>query len=240
LLLADGCGYDRAMQPHASHPHHGHAHGEGPGHDPGHDDCCAPGPKHHAGPEHHDHPHHSHDHHGHDHHSHDHHGHDHHGHGAPHQAGPAAASAHACDCTGHRLQARAKDGSKASFLATLLPILACALCPVCISTYAAVLSALGVTLAFTEGQHAVLLAVAVVAALGVGIWKARRSGQYGALALTATGCGLLVLSQVFNDNRVLGLFGIAALLGSLVFERVQARRAAARFSPVPVPAVTTR
>lgn len=139
-----------------------------------------------------------------------------------------------CDCAGHRLQARNKEGGKATILATILPILACALCPVCISTYAAVLSALGVTLAFTEGQHALLLGIAVVAALGVGIWKAQRSRRYGALALTALGCGLLVLSQAFNDNRVLGLGGIAALIGSLVFERVQARRAA-QLTPVPVP-----
>ncbi|MFO0573534.1 MAG: hypothetical protein U1A78_06030 [Polyangia bacterium] len=227
------------MQPHASHPH-AHSHSSGPGPDPAHDDCCAPGHKHdHAGHEHHaghaHHDHHSPDHHGPDHHGPDHHGHDHHGH--DHHA-HAAPSGDACDCAGHRLQARTKDGGKASLLATLLPILACALCPVCLSTYAAVLSALGVTLAFTEGQHAVLLAVAVVAALGVGIWKARRSGRYTALALTAAGCGLLVLSQVFNDNRVLGLLGIGALLGSLVYERVQARRAAAQFTPVPVPAVS--
>lgn len=193
-----------------------------------HGDCSDPTHNHDHG-----HDHHGHDHHGHDHHGHDH-GHDHHGHG-PAQGGPAhaAADGDACDCAGHRLKARNQEGGKATFLATLLPILACALCPVCISTYAAVLSALGVTLAFTEGQHAFLLGIAVVAALGVALWKAQRSRRYVALGLTAAGCGFLVLSQLFNDNKALGLVGIAALIGSLVYERVQARRAA-RLVPVPV------
>lgn len=205
------------MQPHGSP----HAHG----------DCSDPNHHHDHGHDHHGHDHHGHDHHGHDHHGHDHHGHDH-GHA---HAGPAHAAAKGddCDCAGHRLKARNQEGGKATFLATLLPILACALCPVCISTYAAVLSALGVTLAFTEGQHALLLGIAVVAALGVALWKAQRSRRYVALGMTAAGCGFLVLSQLFNDNRALGLVGIAALIGSLVYERVQARRAA-RLVPVPV------
>jgi nickel/cobalt exporter len=205
------------MQPHAS------PHAQG--------DCCDPTHGH-PGRDHHGHDHHGHDHHGHDHHGHDHHGHGH-DHGHDHHAHAQAAAGDDCDCAGHRLKARSQNGGKATFLATLLPILACALCPVCISTYAAVLSALGVTLAFTEGQHALLLGVAVLAALGVALWKAQRSRRYTALGLTALGCGLLVLSQLFNDNKALGLLGIGALLSSLVYERVVARRAA-RLVPVPV------
>ena len=78
-----------------------------------------------------------------------------------------------CDCVGHRMQARRSTGEKLSGLSAILPILACAVCPVCLSAYATILSALGVGLAITEGQHAILLGVAVVLALASGLWRAR-------------------------------------------------------------------
>lgn len=125
------------------------------------------------------------------------------------------------------MQARRGTGEKLSGLSAILPILACALCPVCLSAYATILSALGVGLAITEGQHAILLGVAVVLALVSGVWRARLTRYYGPLATTAAGCALLILGDLLKENRPITFLGMGVLLVAMIWDRrATARRRA--------------
>jgi hypothetical protein len=113
------------------------------------------------------------------------------------------------------------------WLSGLAPILACAICPVCLSAYATILSALGVGFALTEGQHTVLLLVAVVAALGAGAWRARVTRRLGPLAVAALGCALLIFAELLHESRPLAIAGMVALVASMIWDRRASRRAAA-------------
>jgi hypothetical protein len=158
--------------------------------------------------------------------SHSHADHDHHPH--PHPAHPAHGAAAAVDdcgnCAAHRPRAPVDRTGRWGWLSGLIPILACALCPVCLSAYATILSAFGVGFALSEGQHAVLLIVAVVAALAAGAWRARVTRRFGPLGLTAFGCVLLLLADVLHENRALSLVGIALLVGSMIWDRRAAKQ----------------
>ena len=153
-------------------------------------------------------------------------------------AGPAvtasSADAHACDCAGHRLaQAHAAGGDGAvghvGWLSSVAPILACALCPVCLSAYATILSALGVGVgvALSARQHALLVSAAVVLALGAALWRARVTQRYHTLALTGLGCALLLVGEYAGDNRLLIGLGMALLVGSMIVDRTLEYRAKA-------------
>ncbi len=163
-----------------------------------------------------------------------------HGTGAA-QASSGSGDAHACDCAGHRLaQAQGAGGSAAvghvGWLSSLAPILACALCPVCLSAYATILSALGVGVgvALSAQQHALLVSLAVALALGAGLWRARVTRRYHTLALTGLGCTLLLIGEYAGDNRLLIGVGMALLLGSMLADRLleaRAKAAARRSAP---------
>src|SRR5438477_9553043 len=91
-----------------------------------------------------------------------------HGPGHPHEAHapheghdhePKAAAVDDCsNCAAHRPRP-AGEAARWGWLSGLVPILACAVCPVCLSAYATILSAFGVGFAISEGQHAILLIV---------------------------------------------------------------------------------
>ena len=167
---------------------------------------------------------------------HDHaHGHDHsHGHApskTPTQPSAAAAAPvvadDPCDCAGHRLAAQAQTAGTGAaghvgWLSSIAPVLACALCPVCLSAYAAILSAFGVGVGFaiSDRQHAILLVIAVVLALSAAVWRARITRHYSMLALTVVGCVLLLLGENLGDNRILIGLGMALLVGSMILDRV--------------------
>jgi hypothetical protein len=106
-----------------------------------------------------------------------------------------------------------------SFLSGLAPILACALCPVCLSAYATILSALGVGFALSEGQHRVLLLLAVAMALGAGIWRARVTRRYGPLGTATLGCALLLFADFVHENRVLSAAGMILLVVAMIWDR---------------------
>ena len=158
---------------------------------------------------------------------------------ADHHHGPSATHDHAHDhakadshkhegdcgnCVAHRARPPASRTGRWGFLAGIVPILACALCPVCLSAYATILSAFGVGFALTEGQHAILLFVAVAAALLAGGFRARMTRRFGPLGLTAVGCVLLIFADVLHENRALSLVGIALLVASMIWDRWAARQ----------------
>jgi len=110
-------------------------------------------------------------------------------------------TSHGCDCAHHRHQAqpeRPPQAGRAWSWAQLGPILACAVCPACLSTYAKVLSAFGVGVFLTEGQHHVLLAVAVGLSLAVAVVRYGRTRVLGPLVLTVGGCLVLVASHAVH------------------------------------------
>lgn len=107
----------------------------------------------------------------------------------------------------------------------VVPLLACAVCPACLSTYAQVLSFVGVGLSLTESAHQVLLALAIAVSLAVSGWRFRRLRRLGPLLATAAGCVLLVLGHALEEDPVLTWGGVAVLLAGGLWERRVWRRA---------------
>lgn len=139
---------------------------------------------------------------------------------------PPAARPHACDCTGHRIAEKPRTASQWGWLSNLVPILACALCPVCLSAYATILSALGVGFALTEGQHALLLGIAVAAALLAGIWRARMTRRYEPLGICMLGCAMLVFADILHENRALAIVGIILLVIAMLWDKRSGKKRA--------------
>jgi hypothetical protein len=131
-----------------------------------------------------------------------------------------------CDCAHHRSQETPAEvpGSR---WAALAPILACAVCPACLATYAKVLAFLGVGMSLTETTHQLMLVVAVGVALVASAWKAWRLRRWGPLLVTALGCALLVAGHALDENPVLTWGGVAVLLSGGLWERQVWRRAVA-------------
>ncbi len=151
--------------------------------------------------------------------------------GANHGAG--------CECPAHRA-ASAKGGASArhattpnvpksgrEWLASLLPALACAVCPACLATYAKALSVAGFSAWLSERGHLAFLVVAVALSLGFGVRRARAIGSYRPFAFTLVGCALLVAGHVLGDIAWLTWTGLVALfVGGVYGQRLHLRRAA--------------
>lgn len=137
--------------------------------------------------------------------------------------------AHAsCSCghhhdhsTGGAPSARAVSG----LWAAVLPVLACAVCPACVSTYAKVFATLGVGAALSERQHLALLAVAVLASIAVSAYRTWRSGRVWPVIVAVAGCALLSAGHLV-DVRALEWIGMAVLVAGGVLEQRAARRVA--------------
>jgi hypothetical protein len=146
----------------------------------------------------------------------------------PHRCDEAA-SEQACPC-GHD-HAPAERGG---LLGALAPVLACAICPACVSTYAKALAVLGVGITLTARQHAALLVVALSLSIGVSArraWQARRAWP---VIVALAGATLVCFGHFGSERPLLEWFGIAVLLAGGLVERHRARRArvgaASRFS----------
>jgi drug/metabolite transporter (DMT)-like permease len=133
----------------------------------------------------------------------------------------ATREAQACDCPTHVAKAGPTSGSRWSALA---PLIACALCPACLTTYGGVLSLLGLSLYMTEAQHFFILILAVSISASIGFLRARRTRRWIAFAVSLFGCALLLLAHFADDHRGLTWGGVIALLGSSVWEYRAARR----------------
>lgn len=115
--------------------------------------------------------------------------HGHHDHGHHH--------AHACDCAGHRaLERLAPPSEKPSLWSSLLPVLACAVCPACLATYAKLFSVAGVGLGLDEAAHATLLFTAVIASVGLSAWRSWRTKRAWPVSVALVGCSLLLAGHL--------------------------------------------
>jgi hypothetical protein len=131
---------------------------------------------------------------------------------------------HACDCAGHRKLAR-NDAAPTAWGA-LLPILACAICPACLSMYAKLLSLAGVGFGLSEAQHHLLLAVAVTASVLISAWRTWRTGRAWPVATAALGAGLILVAHLAGDLHVAEWAGVLVLLAGGLVEQFRFRRAA--------------
>jgi hypothetical protein len=149
-----------------------------------------------------------------------------------------------CDCAAHRAASHAahhaQPGDAAppqaagSWWTSVAPVLACAVCPACMSTYAKVLSTLGVGVFLTETQHHALLIGAVSLSLAIGVWRGHKGRRWSPFFLTLLGCALLVSGHLLGDVRALSWSGMAVLLGGGLWEHRLWRRVQAAPQAVPV------
>jgi hypothetical protein len=131
---------------------------------------------------------------------------------------------HRCDCHGPAARRAAAGAPPATIWSAIVPILACALCPACLPLYANLLAALGLGFAMTEGEHHVLLAAAVIVAVGYGAWRALRTHRILPFAVSAGGCGLMVAGHALGEVGFLSWLGVAVLLAGGWVERRHGRR----------------
>jgi hypothetical protein len=134
-----------------------------------------------------------------------------------------------CSCPAHRKRSRAEAGG---LWATLLPFLACAVCPACVSTYAKVLATLGIGFGLTAAQHEALLFAAVCSSVAVSAWRAWSTRRSWPLMVALLGSGLLLLGHFLGDLHVVEWAGMLILLLGGVTEQLRLRRSRTRFTHV--------
>ncbi len=131
---------------------------------------------------------------------------------------------HACDCAAHRHASPVEASTRASAWTNLLPLLACAVCPACLATYAKLLSLLGVSVGLTEHQHSVILAFAISASVLVSAWRSWRSRRAWPLAFALLGSCFVVTGHLLGELHVLEWLGVLVLLVSGVIEQLRVPR----------------
>ena len=129
---------------------------------------------------------------------------------------------HACDCAHH--QAPAASGANTGLWAALLPALACALCPACLSTFAKVLSVLGIGFGLSEMQHLAVLVMAIGASVGVSAWRSWRTRRVWPIAIALSGTALVLTGHLLGDLPALEWAGVLVLLGGGLTEHFRLRR----------------
>lgn len=137
-----------------------------------------------------------------------------------------------CDCAAHAKPAAGAGSPWAS----VLPVLACAVCPACLSAYAKVLSAFGVGLFLSERQHAVILSVAVACSLVVSGARSVKSRRWWPLSTSLAGSVLVVAGHV-GEWPGLEWAGVVTLLVGGLAEMPLVRRVLrlGRGAPVSAP-----
>jgi hypothetical protein len=112
----------------------------------------------------------------------------------------------------------------AGWWSLLLPILACALCPACVTTYAKVFAVLGVGFGLSETQHVALLVVALAGSLGVSAWRTVRTGRRWPLSVAVVGATAVVIGHAVPSAHLLEWVGVAILLAGGLTEHFRLRR----------------
>lgn len=110
----------------------------------------------------------------------------------------------------------------------MLPLLACAVCPVCLSSYAKLLSVLGVGLGLSEMHHHLVLSVAITFSIAVSAWRSYYTRRIWPVVIAVLGSLLMSLGHVSGDVPVLEWAGVLVLLGGGAFEHLRLRLAVAK------------
>jgi hypothetical protein len=135
---------------------------------------------------------------------------------------------HDCGCASH--QKPAARTSRGTFdWSMLIPVLACAVCPVCLATYAKVLALAGVGVGLGIGQteHTWLLAIALLSSLVVSAWRSVRTRRVWPILFAALGSTLVLLGHLAGDLHVVEWLGVLTLLASGLAEQFWLRRMSA-------------
>lgn len=106
----------------------------------------------------------------------------------------------------------------------LLPALACAVCPACLTTYAKILSVLGVGFELSELHHHLLLVVAISVSIGVSAWRSWRTRRAWPIAVALTGSALVAGGHLAADLHALEWAGVLVLIAGGLTERFRLRR----------------
>ncbi len=125
-----------------------------------------------------------------------------------------------CDCPTHRKVAGPRHRGWAG---AILPTLACAFCPACLSLYGAALKTVGLGVLVTEQAHHVVLALALALTLGLAARLARHRRSATPLVIAAIGCALLTLGHTVERGPIEWL-GLAVLVVGPALERRRWRR----------------
>ena len=134
---------------------------------------------------------------------------------------------HACDCAAHRHGSKAANKASAGTWETLLPILACAVCPACMATYAKLFSLLGVSVGLSELHHTVVLTVAIAVSTLVSAWRSLRTRRVWPVAFAMLGSSLVIAGHVRGELHALEWAGVLTLLASGLVEHFRLRKLAA-------------
>jgi hypothetical protein len=137
---------------------------------------------------------------------------------------------HACDCPAHRAESQ-NIKAEGSVWAAWLPVLACAVCPACVTTYAKVLSLFGVGFGLSEAHHLLMLAAAVLISVSVSGWRTWRSGRAWPLATALTGASLIAVGHLAHEIHFLEWAGVLVLLGGGLFEQFRSKALRRRLLP---------
>lgn len=136
---------------------------------------------------------------------------------------------HACDCAAHR--APKTTAPNASMWSAILPVLACAVCPACLTTYAKLFSVLGVGFGLSEFHHLVLLVVAISASIGVSAWRSWHTRRVWPIAIALTGSALVATGHFAGDLHAVEWAGVLLLLVGGLTEHFRLRRQQASLVP---------
>jgi hypothetical protein len=105
----------------------------------------------------------------------------------------------------------------------LVPILACAVCPVCLTTYAKVFSVVGVGAGLTPNAHLAILFCAIGISLAVSGFRSYRARRGWPIVTALLGCTSLAVGHL-ADIQVLEWTGMLVLVGGGLVEQLRLRR----------------
>lgn len=135
-----------------------------------------------------------------------------------------AAHGAACGCGHHEALPAVAAGSR--WGAALLPALACAVCPACLTTYAKVLSVFGVSFGFDAALHRRLLVVALATSIAISAWRSWKQRRVWPLLVAVSGTALVMAGHALGELHVLEGAGMLLLLGGAWAEHYRLRRRA--------------
>jgi hypothetical protein len=111
-------------------------------------------------------------------------------------------------------------------------VLACAVCPACLTTYAKLFSVLGVGFGLSEFHHLMLLVVAIRASIGVRAWRSWRTRRRWPIAIALTGSALVATGHFAGDLHFVEWAGVLVLLVGGLSEHFRLRRQQASLAPL--------
>ncbi|MBC7170846.1 MAG: hypothetical protein H5U40_00375 [Polyangiaceae bacterium] len=135
---------------------------------------------------------------------------------------------HGCDCAAHRAP---KAAPNTGLWAAVLPVLACAVCPACLTTYAKLFSVLGVGFGLSEFHHLVLLVVAISASIGVSAWRSWGTRRVWPISVALTGSALVATGHLAGDLHAVEWAGVLTLLAGGLTEHFRLRRRQVSLEP---------